>query len=77
MIPMSWDTSLQQIIQTLISVIGGGFGAWLTLYKGFLDHYFNKKLQLYIKDLNLDNIRKQQDFTLYTTKRHEIYLKLY
>lgn len=74
-----WDGFLQWIIQAIPSeAISGGIGVLLTLFIGkFLEHDFNKKLQIYTKDLNLNYIRKQQDFTLYTTKRHEIYLKLY
>ena len=73
-----WDGSLQWITQAIPSAISGGIGVLLTLFIGkFLEHDFNKKLQIYTKDLNLNYMRKQQDFTLYTTKRHEIYLKLY
>lgn len=74
-----WDGFLQWIIQAIPSeAISGGIGVLLTLFIGkFLEHDFNKKLQIYTKDLNLNYMRKQQDFMLYTTKRHEIYLKLY
>lgn len=61
------------------------------LYKGFrkilykkIDHYFREKITLFKHQLDLtaeaekfNYQRKIQDFSLYTTKKHEKYIKIY
>lgn len=72
------------IFKMIIVALGAGWAAVKLFGKKKIDTYFDKKLKKYQHDLDLitqkaqfDYSRMNQDFNLWTTKRHEAYAKIY
>ncbi|GAV11334.1 hypothetical protein [Paenibacillus sp. NAIST15-1] len=79
-IPIDWGSYIISIPLILATVWAG----LRFLAKKYVEQEFSKRIENHKHDLNLlveankfDIQRKMYDFNLYTTKRHETYMKLY